>query len=200
VNQTSNQSMPAICNSCLSCRGHGIVCAWTLLQICWTHKGCHLGDGRTVCQVGTHGANCGNVNRDGNRIALSQRMVDAPWVAESDCINRDPKFTNVFWKAIMKLRFSMAFHFQMVGKTKRVNGILNQYLKILVDVDQLDWANYVGQVKFSCNVTMHLETKWSFFVGAFGVDVLQPTNLAIKWAYSTLMSNQDGQVLATKCK
>jgi hypothetical protein len=33
---------------------------------------CHLGDGSAVCQVGTHGADCGNRNRVGDCIANFQ--------------------------------------------------------------------------------------------------------------------------------
>ena len=45
--------------------------------------------------------------------------------------NGDPKFTNAFWmhlsrKVGMKLRFRMAFHSQMVGKTERVKPILEE--------------------------------------------------------------------------
>jgi hypothetical protein len=47
---------------------------------------CHIGDGSAVCQVGTHGADCGNRNRVGDHISNSQRLVEAPQVAESDCV------------------------------------------------------------------------------------------------------------------
>ena len=50
-----------------------------------------------------------------------------------------------------------------------VNGILDQYLKNLVDADQGDWADYLGQVEFSCNVIMHLATKELSFVVVYEV-------------------------------
>jgi hypothetical protein len=67
--------------------------------------------------------------------------------------DRDPKFTNAFWrhfarKVGMKPKFSMTFHSQMVGKPERVNEVLTQYLTNLVDVDQRDRPNYVGQAEF----------------------------------------------------
>jgi hypothetical protein len=68
-------------------------------------------------------------------------------------------------KVGMKLRFKMAFYSQMVGKTERVN----QYLRNLVGADQRDWVHYVGRAEFSCNVAMHLATKGSSFVVAYGV-------------------------------
>ena len=68
----------------------------------------------------------------------------------------------------------------MDGKTEHVNGVLKQYLKNLVGMDQGDWADYVGRAEFCCNEATYLATKgWSFVV-AHEVDALQPINLAIK--------------------
>ena len=100
----------------------------------------------------------------------------------------------------MKLRFSTALRSQMDGKTERVNGILKQYLRNLVGVDQGDWADYVGRAEFSCNVAMHLATKGLSFMVAHGVDALQPTNLALEGAHSTLEFNQDGEDLEIEQK
>ena len=90
----------------------------------------------------------------------------------------------------------MAFHSQMVGKMEHVNGVLNQYLRNLVGVDQGDWADYVGRAEFNYNVAMHLATKELSFVVAYDVHALQPTNLALEGAHSTLEFNQDGEDLA----
>jgi hypothetical protein len=89
-------------------------------------------------------------------------------------LDRDPKFKNAFWlhfsrKVRMKPKFSTAFHSQMVGKPERMNGILKQYLRNSVGVDQRDWADYVGRAELCCNVAMHLVTKGSSFVMACGV-------------------------------
>ena len=80
---------------------------------------------------------------------------------------------------------------------KRVNGISNQYLRNLVGEDQRDWVDYEGWWEFSCNVAMHLATKGSFFVVAYGVDTLQPTNLDLEGAHSTPKFNQNGRNLDT---
>ena len=98
----------------------------------------------------------------------------------------------------MKLRFSMAFHSQTNGKMERLNGGSNQYLRNLVNANQRDWGDYVGRAEFSCNVAMHLATRGLFFMLAYGVDALQPTNLAHEGAHSTLEFNQDGKDLAKK--
>ena len=59
----------------------------------------------------------------------------------------------------MKLRFSMAFHSQMVGKTNNMNEVLKKCLRNLVGVDQGDWVDYVGRMEFSWSLAMHLATK-----------------------------------------
>jgi hypothetical protein len=82
---------------------------------------------------------------------------------------------------------------------ERVNGVSNQYLKNLVGVDQQDWMEYMGPAEFSCNVAMHLATKRSSLVMTYGVDVLQPNNLALEGLRSTLEFNHDGKDLAKKC-
>ena len=57
----------------------------------------------------------------------------------------------------------------MVGKTECVNGVLNQYLRNLVGVNQQNWAEYVGRTEFNCNVAIHLATYGSSFMMAYGV-------------------------------
>ena len=69
----------------------------------------------------------------------------------------------------MKLRFSTAFHSQTDGKTERVNGVLEQYLRHLVGAKQGDWAEYVSRAEFSYNVAMHSATKELPFVVTYGV-------------------------------
>jgi hypothetical protein len=50
---------------------------------------------------------------------------------------------------VMKLRFSMAFHSQTVGKTEHVNGIFNQYLRILVVR-----TNEIGRTMWVCGLVV----------------------------------------------
>jgi hypothetical protein len=69
----------------------------------------------------------------------------------------------------MKPKFSTGFHIQMVRKTERVNEVLNQYSRKLVDTDQWDWAYYVGRAEICCNVAMYLATKGLSFVMACGM-------------------------------
>ena len=45
---------------------------------------------------------------------------------------------------------------------------------------------------------MHLATKESFFVVAYGIKMLQPTYLALEEIYSKIEFNQGGEDLAKK--
>ena len=88
--------------------------------------------------------------------------------------DQDPKFTNAFSmhfskEVAMKLRFSKALHSQMNGNTERVNGVLKQYLRNLVEADQGDWADYVGRAECNYNVATHSATKGWSFMAAFGM-------------------------------
>ena len=123
-----------------------------------------------------------------------------PRVIVSD---QDPKFTSAFWRHFFrkvgtKLTFSTALHPQTDGQTERVNGVLNQYLRNIVSAYQRDWTDYVGLAESSYNAVMHSTTKQSPFVVAYEVDPLQPANLALEGAYSTLEFNQDDEDLAKK--
>jgi hypothetical protein len=79
-----------------------------------------------------------------------------------------------------------------------VNGVLNQYLRNFVSADQRDWADYVGLAEFSYNSATYSVTKQSPFKVAYGVDPLQPTDLAFKGVHPTLEFKQDGEDLAKK--
>jgi hypothetical protein len=57
----------------------------------------------------------------------------------------------------------MAFHPQTNGQMKRINGVLNQYLKNYVNVDKKVWGERLGMAKFCYNSIMHLTTKMSLF-------------------------------------
>ena len=69
-----------------------------------------------------------------------------------------------------------------------------------MSANQRDWGDYVGLVEFSYNAATHSATKQSPFKVAYGVEPLQPADLALEGAHSTLEFNQDGEDLAQKRK
>jgi hypothetical protein len=48
----------------------------------------------------------------------------------------------------MKLSFGITFHPQIDGQTKRVNKVLNQYLRNYVNVYQRNWDEDLNLAKF----------------------------------------------------
>jgi hypothetical protein len=46
------------------------------------------------------------------------------------------------------IEVNITFHLQIDGETKRVNGILNRYLKNYVNVDHKDWGDHLFLVDF----------------------------------------------------
>jgi hypothetical protein len=78
--------------------------------------------------------------------------------------NRGAKFTTSFWKHLFwkvgtKLSFSMTFHPQTDGQIKKVNRVLNQYLKNYVNASKKDWGEHLGLVKFCYKFTTQLTMK-----------------------------------------
>lgn len=77
---------------------------------------------------------------------LFLRDVVKYWGMPRHIINdRDPWFTGAFWKELFtfigsKLHFSTNFHQQTNSHMKRVNGLLECYLRHFVSVNQKDWA------------------------------------------------------------
>jgi hypothetical protein len=73
----------------------------------------------------------------------------------------------------------MTFHPQTNGQTEKVNGVLNQYLKNYVDVDQKDRIEHLGLVEFCYNSTTHSTTKMSPFELTLGNKTKKPMDFAI---------------------
>jgi hypothetical protein len=71
------------------------------------------------------------------------------------------------------------FHPQTNGQTKRVNGVLNKYLKNNVNTDQKDWGEHLGLAKFYYNSTTHSATKMSPFELMLGKEGRKPMDLTI---------------------
>jgi hypothetical protein len=78
---------------------HGLYQNFAKLKSVWYH----LSDGGMVFQVGIHGADCRNRNRVADRIDISQRMMEAPWVAISDCIRSGSRVHNCILDANLQV-------------------------------------------------------------------------------------------------
>ena len=68
--------------------------------------------------------------------------------------DRDVEFTSNFWKGLFpylgtKLNFSIAYHPQIDGQTKRVNRVLEDMLRMYVMDKPTKWEDYLQLVEFS---------------------------------------------------
>jgi hypothetical protein len=73
----------------------------------------------------------------------------------------------------------MTFHPQIDDQTERVNGVLNQYFKNYVSVDQKDWGEHLSMVEFCYNCIIHSTTKMSLFELMLGKEVKKLMDLII---------------------
>jgi hypothetical protein len=77
--------------------------------------------------------------------------------------DQDPKFTSKFWRALWKcmgseLKMSTSFRPQTDGQTKRVNSVIQQFLRYYVVTDQQDWVDHLELAEFCYNNSEHLAT------------------------------------------
>jgi hypothetical protein len=74
--------------------------------------------------------------------------------------DRDPKFTNKFWRTLWKrmgseFKMSTSFHPQTDGQTERVNLVIQQFLRNYVAADQQDWVDHLELAEFCYNNSEH---------------------------------------------
>ena len=129
------------------------------------------------------------------------KVVKHHGMQKSIILDRDPKFTNRFWRALWKklgteLKISTAFRPQTDGQTERVNLVLQEYLRNYVNADQTDWADHISMAEFGYNNTKHSRTGFSQFMVVFETKPLSPIDLALQ---RTSVKNRDeGEVVETK--
>jgi transposase InsO family protein len=78
--------------------------------------------------------------------------------------DRDPKFTSKFWQHLMKqlgtrMAISTANHPQTDGQTERMNRMLEDMLRCLVNYEQDNWDKLLPLVEFAYNNQVNLSTK-----------------------------------------
>jgi hypothetical protein len=85
----------------------------------------------------------------------------------------DPKFTSNFWKGLFKgfgtnLNFSTTYDPESDGKTKRVNQVIEETLRMYVMDKPLKWEDYLHLVVFSYNNGYQASLKMSPFEELYG--------------------------------
>jgi len=80
----------------------------------------------------------------------------------------DPKFTPNFWKRLFKgfgtnLSFSTTYHPELDGKTKRINQVIEDTLRMYVMDKPSKWEDYLHLVEFAYNNGYQTSLKMSPF-------------------------------------
>ena len=92
------------------------------------------------------------------------------------------KFTGNLWKSLFKglgtqLNFSTAYHPQIDGRTKRVNWVLEDMLRMYVMEKPGKWQDYLHLVEFAYNNNFQVSTGMSPFEILYG----RKCNTPISW-------------------
>jgi len=78
------------------------------------------------------------------------------------------EFMSKFFRALanaldMRLHFTSGYHPVADGQTEHTNQMLEQFLRIYCNYQQLDWAQLLPLAKFTYNNTSSVTTGISFF-------------------------------------
>jgi len=87
--------------------------------------------------------------------------------------DRGPQFISKFWRSLfdilkVDIRLSSAFHPQTDGQTERVNQVLEQYLRCMINYQQDDWTTYLPLAEFAYNNSVHASTQQTPFFANYG--------------------------------
>ncbi|MCO5561211.1 hypothetical protein L7F22_014832 [Adiantum nelumboides] len=77
--------------------------------------------------------------------------------------DRDPRMTNLFWKALFENmgttpKFSSSFHPRTDGQSEEANSTVMDLLKCYVSKHKATWEHYLLLVKYAYNNTVHTST------------------------------------------
>lgn len=101
--------------------------------------------------------------------------------------DRGTQFVSAFWDELTKrlkitARLSTAFHPESDGQTKRMNAILEQYLRAFISYLQDDWEEWTAMAEFAMNNSLSETTGISPFLANSGqhprLGFEPPTNIA----------------------
>jgi hypothetical protein len=98
------------------------------------------------------------------------RLHGVPKTIVSD---RHPKFKSNFWNGLFKgfgtnMNFSIAYHPESNGKTKRVNQVIEDMLRMYVMDKPSKWKDYLHLVEFSYNNGYQESLNMSPFEALYG--------------------------------
>ena len=98
--------------------------------------------------------------------------------------DRDVRFTSRFWKSLWKmtgtsLRFSTAYHPQSQGQVERMNAVVEQVVRCMIDEsrDIQNWDQILSTVEFAMNSQVNRSTGFSPFFLMYGHHPTTPMHL-----------------------
>jgi len=96
------------------------------------------------------------------------RIVKYFGLPEDIISDRDTRFTDWFWTVLFnlmgsELKFSTAIHPQTDGQTKRINSLLEEYLRYYVTTSQRNWFELLDTTQFYYNLEKSSATSFSPF-------------------------------------
>jgi hypothetical protein len=107
------------------------------------------------------------------------RLHGVPKTIVSD---QDPKFTSIFWKGLFKgfgtnLNFSTTYHLETNEKTKRINRIIEDMLRMYAMDKPSRWEDYLHLVQTAYNNGYHESFKMSLFEAMYDIKC----NMSVGW-------------------
>jgi hypothetical protein len=97
-------------------------------------------------------------------------------------LDRDSRFTSSFWTILQsslgtKLNLSTTYHLEIDGKTKRVNQVMEDMLRMYVMDNQTHWEKYLPLVEFAYNNNFHSSIRMPPYEALYG----RPCRTSLSW-------------------
>ena len=98
--------------------------------------------------------------------------------------DRDTRFDNKFWSELWKLlgtdlRMSTAYHPQTDGQTERVNKVLIEMLRTMVNSQHSDWSECLIACQVQYNNSKHSSTDLTPYYAVHGQEMNQPVDIML---------------------
>jgi transposase InsO family protein len=96
--------------------------------------------------------------------------------------DRDSRFTSRFWTSLQsalgtQLNLSTTYHPEIDGKTKRVNQVMEDMLRMYVMDNQTQWEKYLPLVEFAYNNSYHISIGMPPYKALYG----RPCRMPLSW-------------------
>jgi hypothetical protein len=97
-------------------------------------------------------------------------------------LDRDSRFTFRFWTSLQsalgtQLNLSTTYHPEIDGKTKRVNQVMEDMLRMYVLDNQTQWEKYLPLVEFAYNNSFHSSIRMPPYEALYG----RPCRTSLSW-------------------